>query len=644
MTSLESIQSKLLSRHGYNKIAPFWGKYEILSGKWCYQKEGIFHVIDGYLSEDKRGRSLPVGNVLLRLSEDGYHICIPSQKDKSSYYPIKDDKYIFVWEDNGYNELSYLRDNNIDDSLSFEFVETDFYLALLFHKQNKENGVISIFEDGEENDVRLDCIVSKQKDILLEDVFTYFHNDIIVVYDGERTVIYNSNFDIMYERDAYLRIWEVAEKIYLLFPNDKVVYELCEGKEISLDVQTDRYWGYSWAYKDYIIFYEQNYYRVERRSSYYDDDDWGYDDEPIDVPVRNTIGHVFDSSFKLLRDFNVLGEIVEVKEVGDEIVMKTHSVSSDQNDSESYYNIKVPNQTRRNPKTGEEFTIPDISFKRMDVADYTHYYYIVRTRVVSSDLIDFEKGTRKDYCKEKCGVYYKNHYDKEEYEKIIDCKYDSIVSWALDKDENIYYVGFIGKGADKKYDLYINHQIKLKNLPYKKEASSLKVVNNSRFVRYKDVNGKVGIIRNGDILLKPLYEEVTIFVKRDYLYDEDNKLEFLFVVSDGESYGICSPTGNLVLPVEYSLIDIDEELTIILEHKDCDSMEVGFYDEENDSISHNKAEMEDGVIHLDDDYIWDGCFRYLNENEHTGWTDQELRDAADIAYEGYSRLYLGLED
>ena len=56
--------------------------------------------------------------------------------------------------------------------------------------------------------------------------------------------------------------------------------------------------------------------------------------------------------------------------------------------------------------------------------------------------------------------------------------------------------------------------------------------------------------------------------------------------------------------------------------------------------------MKDGVVLLDDDgnYVWDGGFRYLKEDDYSGWTNQELRDAADIAYEGYSRLELGLED
>ena len=69
-------------------------EYGILCGKWCYQKEGEFHVIDEDSHEEKRENALPSGNVLLRLCEGAYHICTASQKDKSSLYPIKDSKFL----------------------------------------------------------------------------------------------------------------------------------------------------------------------------------------------------------------------------------------------------------------------------------------------------------------------------------------------------------------------------------------------------------------------------------------------------------------------------------------------------------------------------------------------------------------------
>lgn len=645
MSALETIQSELLARQGYYNLAPLWSKYDELCGRWCYQKEGVFHVIDSYLSEEKRGRALPFGSVLLRLCEDGYHICSPSQKDKSSLYPIKNTKYFIVYDNNEYNELTYLQNNDVDEKLSFEFLETPNYLAILFHKFDSENGIISTVTDSWGDETRLDCIVSKKKDILHEDVFTYLHEGSIVVYDGETTFVYDSYLNIKYKREDYLRIWENKNNVFLLFLHDKVVYELIGGKETKLSLQNSCDWYYAWAYQNYLILYDQNYYRVERRDSYYDDD-WGYDEEPIDVPVRNSIGHVYDSTFNLQREFNVLGEIVAVKEIGNIVVMKTTSPTPT-NDVDSYYNIKLPDITRHNSKTNEDFSVPDISFRMLENSNYTELY-VVKTRVASPDTIDFGTGTNREPFAEKCGVYLKARYDQEEYTKVIDCKYDYIVGLPLNGDENIYYAGIDGKGYFGKFDLYVNHQILLKDLPFIKEGASLKVVKNSQFIQYKNQDGNVGVIRNGLIILRPLYEEVVIYIKSHNSFimsDYDEKeLEFLFVVSDGESYGICSPKGKLILPIEYSLIDIDDDLLVILEHNKSDKLEVGYYDEETESMKHDEAEMEDGVAKLGDDYVWDGRFRYLNEDEHSGWTDQELRDAADIAYEGYSRTYLGLED
>lgn len=648
MSAIETIQSKLLAKHGYYNLAPLWSKYDKLCGKWCYQKKGVFHVIDSYLSEEERGRTLPFGFVLLSLREDGYHICNSSQKDKSSLYPIKDAKYFIVYDNNEYNELTYLHSSDIDEKFSFEFIETQNYLALLFHKFDLDKGIISTLIDRWENEIRLDCIVSKNKDILHEDVFTYFHERFIVVNDGVTTYVYDSNFNIKYKRDDYLRIWECRENVYLLFLHDKVVYELINEKEIKLSLQNSCDWYHAWAYQNYVILYGLNYYSVESRSSYYDDDDdWGYDEEPFDAPVRNTSGHIFDSSFNLLREFNTLGEIVEIKEIGNSIVMKTTSITTNTNDVDAYYNIKLPNITQYNSKTNEHFSVPDISFRLLECPDRLEELYVVKTRVASSDNINLGKDTNEDFCSEKCGVYCKTRSGKDEYEKIIECKYDYILGMSLRNDDNIYYAGINGKGDYGKFDLYVNHEILLSELPFIKGGSSLKVVSNSQFIQFRDQKGNIGVIRDGSVVLKPLYKDITIYVKKHSSFISNNyneNLEYLFVVSNGESYGICSPKGNLVLPIEYSMIDIDDDLLVILEHNDGRTLEVGYYDEETETMKHEEAEMEDGVVKLCDDYVWDGCFRYLNEDEHSEWTDQELRDAADSTYEGYSRTYLGIED
>lgn len=642
MTSLESIQKKLLAKQGLYNIAPLWSKYEHLSGKWCYIKDNKIHIIDSDLYEEERGRSMPTGTLLLSLIDDGYHMCTPSTKDKSSVYPIKDSKYFFIWDDSSYLRLSFfLQNENVNHNLMFEFVETNDYFAILFHSNNKKKGIISLAEYN----WNLDYIVSKNKDLVEKGVFTYFHGDFIVVYDGSETIVYNNNFDIIYTREDTVYIWEVEEKIYLIFLCDKVVYDLCENEEINITSNEQYEWEYAWAYKNYIIFYNHEYCEVDYS---YDEDDWYIGDFLDDDPVRNTFGQIYDSAFNLMREFNAWGEITEFKEVGDAIVMKTTVQRDNGIPVDAYYNIQTPNISQHNIQLDEDFSIPDISFSFLECSNLMDELYVVKTRVSSTDTIDFENGTNKNYSAEKCGIYRRNKKGKEEYTKVIDCKYDYIVPLSLNKDENIYYAGINGKGQYGKFDLYINNELKFKEYPFNKNEDYLRVVGNHHFIKYRDKQCNVGFIRNGDIVLEPSYSAVSLYIKRtyDYLHNElKQQLEYLFVVSDGDSYGICSPKGKLILPLAYSLIDIDEDLNIILEHRDSGSIEVGYYDEETESIKHDEANMgEDGVIHLDDDYIWDGSFRYLGENEHSGWTDQELRDAADIAYEGNSRLSLGLED
>jgi len=177
MSQTEPIQ-KLLTKHGYDNFAPLWNEKGNLCNKWCYQMEGTFHVIDGYLHEEKRGRTLPSGIVLLRLCEDGYHICTASHKDKSSLYPIKGSKFFIVYENNEYNELYHLEVYFSDDSLSFEYLDTQKYMALQFHKK-VNNGIISTFVDKYTRELKLDYIVSKRKDIIHEGVFTYFYKNFV---------------------------------------------------------------------------------------------------------------------------------------------------------------------------------------------------------------------------------------------------------------------------------------------------------------------------------------------------------------------------------------------------------------------------------------------------------------------------------
>lgn len=624
MKSIEYFQKQLLSKYGYCDIANLWNVKDELCNKFCYHKDDIFYVLDENLVEDKRGKTLPTGTVLLRLSQDGYHICTP-QNNNRNLYSIKDTKFFVIYENNECHELAYLKYNNKKEDLSFELIDTQTYMALLFHKKTVNNGIISTFVDKNYDEIRLDCIIAKHNNVIHEDVFTYFYEDLIVVYDGEKTIVYNCNFDIIYQRDCFLEIWEVEHKVYLLFLFDRIIYELDNKKEIKFSLQKNCKWYYAWAYKKLVILYDKKYYELERRSYYDDENDWGYD-EQVEVPIRNTVGHVFDASFNLIREFNVLGEITSLKTIGDIEVMKVKSSSVEDDDTISYYNIYGSNIIKHNAKTGEDFSIPEISYIYM--FDY-HNLFIVKKRVFASDLVDFSEGIEAHYIGQKCGVYYRRDRQNNEYEKIIDCKYDAIISLALKDDSNVYYAGVIMESNDKKMDLYINHKILLQGLSYKK-GCSIMLINNDHFIQIIDSDGMMGIIRNGEFIIKPLYKRVEPFVcyEKYYLGNIDTvSLKYLFVVFDGRSYGICSAKGKLILPIEYSLIDIDENLCVILEHDDS-TIEIGKYDEKTETFYHEKAKVEDGIVYINDDYVWDGTFRYLrSENPTECWTDEDTWDA-----------------
>ena len=207
----------------------------------------------------------------------------------------------------------------------------------------------------------------------------------------------------------------------------------------------------------------------------------------------------------------------------------------------------------------------------------------------------------------------------------------------------------------------------LQGIPFNR-GHSVKLIKDGTFIQIANNEGKKGIIRNGNFIIDPLYKEIKTFVQHEKDYDLETNitsetLKYLFAVSDGELFGICSPSGKLILPMKYSTIDMDDEFCIVLVRDfnpeidgECDESveemldyggiyETGYYDEEKDVIVTEKASFKDGNVLLDDEgnYVWDGRFRYLKEDDYLGWTDQELRDAADIAYEGHSRLELVLE-
>lgn len=659
--SLARVQQDILEDLGYKNLAPLSVNYDEI---WFYIKDDKFHTVgDGYRKSTYRRWEHLYGDILLCLNDDGYHLCEPSNKKESKTYKVEDGEYYFLWADDEFTELKYMCPIGYCKD-EFEYVKEENYVAIKYYKKKKyADGLMSEAERLSERP-RKDLIISRTKNICHIEVFVYLYKDKIVVEKEDEVIVYDSEFDVLYKSCCNFEIWETNSTTYLIFPYEATVLDLTDFKEIELKRNCDQKWYFAKTYKNILICYDEEHFPVQRvqRTSYYDEDsDWDYDDYyDVETPVRNTSGHVFDSSFKLLREFNVLGEISEIKEIGDDIVIKANSSNIDDSYTDAYYNVKGPNVTKHVEKTNEDFSIPDITFRNMPGYEDL---FIVKTKVSSSDYIDFSHGTGAQYIIEKCGVYRKYGWYEDKYGKIIDCKYDYIISVSLNNDSNVYYIGLTCRDDKYKYDLYINHQIFLQSVPYVRDVS-IKVVGNDYFIRFVNRDGNSGIIRDGKIIVEPVYKDIKVCVQRNRFDCQDKEgIEYLFVVSDGESYGICSPSGKLVLPMMYSTIDVDDEFCIVfirdfnpeLDGESDESVEemldygeiyeTGYYDEEKDVIVTERARFEDGKVLLDDEgnYVWDGRFRYLKESDYSGWTDQELRDAADIAYERHSRLELGLE-
>lgn len=663
--SLAKVQQSILEELGYKNLAPLSIDYDRI---WFYIKDEKFHTVDDSKGEHTYRRYTHLyGDILLCLNDSGYHLCEPSTEKESNKYKVEDGEYYFLWENDEFTELTYMFPVGYCKD-EFEFIKEENFVAIKYHEKKKYGDSFMSEQERWIEKPRKDTIIAREKDIYHIEVFTYYFSDKIVVYNGDEVIVYDKDFNILYESYSDFEIWEVNSTSYLLFPSECMAYDLCICEEIKLHDSDNFYWSYVKTFKNIAVFYTIERYQVED-NSYYDDDGnyWSSDYNEEDIPIRNTTGHIFDSSFKLLREFNVIGGIEQLKEMGDTIVMIVNSSYIEDNDTNAYYNVNAPNLTRHVDKTNEDFSVPDITFRDMVGFDDEHLV-IVKTRVSASDYIDLTKSTKSQLFKEKCGVYSCVDWRKGIYKKIIECKYDYIKSLPVKDDHNIYYAGVIGLGEDNVFDLYINHTLVLQGIPFKR-GHSVKLIKDGAFIQIISTDGKKGIIRNGKFILDPIFKEIESFIQYERDYNPETNvtsefLKYLFVVSDDELFGICSPSGKLILPMKYSTIDMDDELCIVLVRdfdKELDDendieieemldyggiYETGYYNEEKNVVEIDRAVFKEGAVLLDDEgnYIWDGQFRYLKGDDYPGWTDQELRDAADIAYEGHSRLELGLED
>lgn len=626
---LAKVQKDILEKLGYKNLAPLSIDYDKI---WFYIKDDKFHTVDdGNKKRTYRRWAHLYGDILLCLNDEGYHFCEPSTEERQKTYKVEDGEYYFLWDNDEYTVLKYMKPMRTQYCKDeFEYIKSENYVAINYHKKIGSGDYFMSEEERRIIKPQKDTIISKTKEIYHTEVFTYYYNDKIVVYDDEELIVYDKEFNILYDKYSDFEIWEVNPNSFLLFPSDNLVYDLSKCEEIKLFNNSDFCWDYVKIYKNIAVFYTIEHFQVEE--NLYNNDE-GFclisDYNVEDIPIRKTTGHIFDSSFNLLRQFNIKGEIVQLKEMSNAIVMMVNSTSIEENDTIAFYNINEPNITQHDNKSGEDFSVPDISIREM--VGFCQNLAVVKTR---RPLLDFIDLTNPRAFSEKCGVYSCVDSSQGIYEKIIECKYDDIKSFPVEGDQNIYYAGVIAFGDCNKFDLYVNHKIVMQGIPFIR-GHSVKLIEDGAFIQITNSDGRKGIIRNGKFILDPIYKEIKPFVQYEMDYDlktddMSETLKYLFAVSKDELFGICSPSGKLLLPMKYLKVDMDEKLCIVLvrdfdteddEGSDEDNCgricEIGHYNEEKDIIEIKKARLNNGNILLDEegDYVWDGCFKYLKEGE-----------------------------
>lgn len=641
MTDFEEFQKKLLNKLGYD-IVPFNDDVVPL---FAYLEDDKFIFLNKYAERSSRQSDIIKGNVLVGVDNDGYHLCQSQSKqgEQILHHPLYW-RYYILWGNDEYTEIPCLCELVTNRKDTFELVETDSYLAIKYYKDRMSK------EGRLQEKPLFDTIVSREKGIYHIGVFTYFYKDMIVVYDkNESVIVYDKELNVLFESGGDFTIVEKESKCYLIFPSFSTVYELTERKEIKLSEDDDDDWHSVKAYKDVFVLYTQHRCPVDK-SSYYDDySDWDYDDK--NSPIENTEGCIYDYNFKFLRRFNVLGEIADIEEVGVTLAMKIITSTYNEDDTEWYFNVRGSNTTIYDDEANEEISMPDFAFIEMGFGDR----YIFVSKGTPSKICN-HNGDKKHKCKNikyRLGVC-KRDLLKQTYTILVDCYYDKIIPMPIKADKNAYYVGIVG--PNKKCDFYVKDILLYQGLPFN-NGNSIRVLKSGYFINVTDSKGTNRIIRKGKVVFSTKYEVANAYVQKDIDADGFDVIgdTYLIVVTKDNLYGIYSSTGKMLLPIEYSTIDIDEYFNVVLGKKDLDIdqyvdelkevylrsrrndeyMQIGEYSKEYDVINYGVAKVYENEVQIDRSYYWNNEFVYLGEedddcgyiNVPSNWDDYSYDDS-----------------
>lgn len=240
--------------------------------------------------------------------------------------------------------------------------------------------------------------------------------------------------------------------------------------------------------------------------------------------------------------------------------------------------------------------------------------------------------------------------------KIVEIQYDKIEVDGYYTDENRYrYAGYIvsNKTSEGYRYGYLNYKGKeILKLEYNdiSRVAEIEDYNNSYLVCAK--NGQYGIYKNGEQILENGYQSIR--------YDATNQI---FVIEKSKKYGIASLNGKLIIPNQYSQIDItgiyvyaqDEQGTTVYDNtgKQVDvSANISILNTENKAYKikiNNEEGTKYGVINQDGkqlieekynymEYLYDNYFIASNENGKLGILDDKGTIKIDMNYDFLQKI------
>lgn len=630
--------------------------------RYCYQKEDSFIFVNNkgeemnvsLVDEDERwlydfglfGYKHPIKLLQYNEYDMTYQICNPSCEDYCSVlHGEVGNKYFIIYSD------SKCLPVDIGNG-SFEYIDKKQYVFLTHH-QTDEIRRTDIYDRKSCGFYRSDVFFNKRtNDIWYCNGFIEYKKYIIINGLEPCTIVYDESMEEVYKREEEAVYCRLGKYAYLIFRESEVAYNIDTKVEESIE-DFDKYDNYE-VCLDYLMKYRITSY--EKEEIELEDERFGQYEEWIPKhDVTDVI--IFNSNLEIVRELRMQGVYEDIVRTGEKIFLKC-SVEGKYS-SNYYYDISGQKYVKYDAITHKTYSVADIVEKQ--VSDDIIVEEVLDTMRVYDYYVFFEQDEFDDEDEIfDCRIRIRKGDDwellnDEIYSSIVPkyFKYPNVPIWPT-------YLLAIRNRKLHEYDLYANDIKLVDKGKYSDEA--IKVCEEGCRIIFSDKD-KFGIIGDGIIMVPLLYNSI------EYYHDYKGNMS-IYVIKDDKAFGILDNDGNILLQCEYAMIkchyDWYRNLYIVLSDK-----------EKNYSWAYcNKGDIHiDGTAIPDENSIirtsWEGIendgydeiyvqvsyniqteefakdverhWRLKNE-AHLGWTDEELRDAADIAYEGYSRLELGLDD